>query len=79
VFRDQDIADDVQAAYSRAFGPLELTKVSSLGQNTFYSRITNNMKGQIVPPTIARSWSPRPMRSGTPIPRSRRRRRWLRC
>ena len=50
VFRDQDIADDVQAAYSRAFGPLELTKVSSLGQNSFYSRLTNNMKGKIVPP-----------------------------
>ena len=50
VFRDQDIADDVQVAYSRAFGPLELTKVSSLGQNTFYSRLTNNVKGQIVPP-----------------------------
>ena len=50
VFRNQDIADDVQAAYSRAFGPLELTKVSSLGQNTFYSRLTNNMKGKIVPP-----------------------------
>ena len=50
LFRDQDIADDVQAAYSRAFGPLELTKISSLGQNTFYSRLTNNMKGKIVPP-----------------------------
>ena len=50
LFRDQDIADDVQVAYSRAFGPLELTKVSSLGQNTFYSRLTNNMKGKIVPP-----------------------------
>jgi alpha-ketoglutarate-dependent 2,4-dichlorophenoxyacetate dioxygenase len=50
VFRDQEIADDVQAAYSRAFGPLELTKVSSLGQNTFYSRLTNNMKGKIVSP-----------------------------
>src|SRR6516165_4227437 len=50
VFRDQPIADDVQAAYSRAFGPLELTKVSSLGQNSFYSRLTNNMKGRIVPP-----------------------------
>jgi alpha-ketoglutarate-dependent 2,4-dichlorophenoxyacetate dioxygenase len=50
LFRDQDIADDVQAAYSRAFGPLELTKLSSLGQNTFYSRITNNLKGKIVPP-----------------------------
>ena len=50
VFRDQDIADDVQVAYSRAFGPLEVTKVSSLGQNTFYSRLTNTMKGKIVPP-----------------------------
>jgi alpha-ketoglutarate-dependent 2,4-dichlorophenoxyacetate dioxygenase len=50
LFRDQDIADDVQADYSRAFGPLELTKISSLGQNTFYSRLTNNMKGKIVPP-----------------------------
>ena len=50
VFRDQPIADDVQAAYSRAFGPLELTKISSLGQNTFYSRLTNTMKGKIVPP-----------------------------
>lgn len=26
VFRDQQIADDIQVAYSRAFGPLELTK-----------------------------------------------------
>jgi len=50
VFRDQDIADDVQAAYSRAFGPLELTKVSSLGQNSFYSRLTNVIKGKVVPP-----------------------------
>ena len=51
VFRDQDIADDIQVAYSRAFGPLELTKVSSLGQNTFYSRLTNrDAKGKIVPP-----------------------------
>jgi len=50
VFRDQDIADDVQVAYSRSFGPLELTKVSSIGQNTFYSRLTNSVKGKIVPP-----------------------------
>jgi len=49
LFRNQPIADDIQVAYSRAFGPLELTKVSSLGQNTFYSRITNNMKGKVVP------------------------------
>ena len=45
-----DLADDIQVAYSRAFGPLELTKVSSLGQNTFYSRLTNTMNGKVVPP-----------------------------
>lgn len=50
VFRDQPIADDIQVAYSRAFGPLELTKVSSLGQGTFYSRLTNTQKGKVVPP-----------------------------
>ena len=50
VFRDQPVADDVQAAFSRAFGPLELTKVSSVGQNTFYSRLTNTANGKIVPP-----------------------------
>jgi alpha-ketoglutarate-dependent 2,4-dichlorophenoxyacetate dioxygenase len=50
LFRDQEIADDVQVAYSRAFGPLELTKVASLGQNSFYSRLTNNLQGKIVPP-----------------------------
>ena len=51
VFRDQQtIVDDVQTAYSRAFGPLELTKAASLGQNTFYSRLTNLEKGKVVPP-----------------------------
>lgn len=51
VFRDQQIADDIQVAYSRAFGPLELTKVASLGANSFYSRLTNvGEKGAIVPP-----------------------------
>jgi alpha-ketoglutarate-dependent 2,4-dichlorophenoxyacetate dioxygenase len=52
LFRNQRIADDVQAAYSRAFGPLELTKVASLGENSFYSRLTNvGTDGSIVPPT----------------------------
>jgi len=51
VFRDQAIADDIQVAYSRAFGPLELTKVASLGAGGFYSRLTNlGDKGEIVPP-----------------------------
>jgi hypothetical protein len=41
VFRDQTIADDIQVAYSRACGPLELTKVASLGAGGFYSKLTN--------------------------------------
>ena len=52
VFRDQPIADDIQVAYSRAFGPLELTKAVSVGANSFYSRLTNvGANGEIVPPT----------------------------
>ena len=52
VFRDQPIADDIQVAFSRAFGPLELTKVASVGANSFYSRLTNvGADGAIVPPT----------------------------
>ena len=51
VFRDQTIADDIQVAYSRAFGPLELTKVASLGAGGFYSKLTNiGEKGEILPP-----------------------------
>src|SRR6516162_11742206 len=51
VFRNQPVADDIQVAYSRAFGPLELTKVASLGAGGFYSRLTNiGENGEIVPP-----------------------------
>ena len=45
VFRDQPIADDIQVAFSRAFGPLELTKAASLGENNV------GRNGEIVPPT----------------------------
>lgn len=34
VFRDQDVSDDIQLAFSRRFGPLEVTKVGSLGAGT---------------------------------------------
>ena len=52
VFRDQAVADDIQVAYSRAFGPLELTKVAALGAGSFYSRLTNiGEKGEIEPAT----------------------------
>jgi len=34
VLRDQDISDDIQLAFSRRFGPLEVTKVGSQGAGT---------------------------------------------
>jgi alpha-ketoglutarate-dependent 2,4-dichlorophenoxyacetate dioxygenase len=34
VFRDQDVTDEVQLDFSRRFGPLEITKVGSLGTGT---------------------------------------------
>jgi alpha-ketoglutarate-dependent 2,4-dichlorophenoxyacetate dioxygenase len=41
LFRNQDITNDVQIAFSRAFGPLERTKVGSLGAGTLYVHVTN--------------------------------------
>jgi alpha-ketoglutarate-dependent 2,4-dichlorophenoxyacetate dioxygenase len=41
LFRNQDVSDDVQVAFSRAFGPLERTKVGSLAAGTLYVRVTN--------------------------------------
>jgi len=34
VFRGQDVSDETQIAYSRRFGPLEVTKVGSEGHGT---------------------------------------------
>jgi alpha-ketoglutarate-dependent 2,4-dichlorophenoxyacetate dioxygenase len=41
LFRNQEISDEVQVAFSRAFGPLERTKVGSLCAGTLYVHITN--------------------------------------
>jgi alpha-ketoglutarate-dependent taurine dioxygenase len=41
LFRNQGISDDAQVAFSRAFGPLERTKVGSLCAGTLYVHITN--------------------------------------
>ena len=41
LFRDQEVTDEVQAAFSRAFGPLELVKLGSEGAGSFYSRLHN--------------------------------------
>src|SRR5215470_15823366 len=36
VFRGQDVTDEVQLAFSRRFGPPEVTKVGSLGTGTHF-------------------------------------------
>lgn len=41
VWRDQDVTDDLQAAFARGFGALEKTKVGSGGSGTIYSRMSN--------------------------------------
>ena len=52
LFREQDVTDDIQAAFSRAFGPLERVKIGSVGVGTFYSRLHNiGVGGSLVPPT----------------------------
>ena len=52
LFRNQEVSDDVQVAFSRAFGPLERTKVGSLCAGTLYVHITNVAEdGVLVSPT----------------------------
>jgi alpha-ketoglutarate-dependent 2,4-dichlorophenoxyacetate dioxygenase len=52
VFRDQAVSDDLQAVYSRAFGPLELTKAGSVGAGTLFVRLHNiDADGTLVPPS----------------------------
>lgn len=52
LFRGQTISDEVQADYSRRFGPLELSKAASLGEGTPYGILTNidPATGKLVPP-----------------------------
>jgi alpha-ketoglutarate-dependent 2,4-dichlorophenoxyacetate dioxygenase len=50
VFRDQDVSDDVQVAFSGRFGPLERTKVGSLGEGTHLVILsTIDADGRVVP------------------------------
>ncbi len=52
LFRGQTLNDEVQAAYSERFGPLEVSKAASLGEGTPYSILTNvdRATGELVPP-----------------------------
>jgi alpha-ketoglutarate-dependent 2,4-dichlorophenoxyacetate dioxygenase len=53
VFRNQPVDDQIQVGYSAKFGPLETTKVASLGEGTPFSILTNidPANGSLVPPT----------------------------
>jgi len=51
VFRDQPISDELQVAFSRRFGPLEIAKAASRGEGTPFSILTNvEPDGSLVPP-----------------------------
>jgi alpha-ketoglutarate-dependent 2,4-dichlorophenoxyacetate dioxygenase len=51
VFRNQQVTDEVQLAFSRRFGPLEVTKVGSMGTGTHFVVLsTIGDDGKVVPP-----------------------------
>jgi alpha-ketoglutarate-dependent 2,4-dichlorophenoxyacetate dioxygenase len=51
VFRDQQVSDEIQLAFSRRFGPPEVTKVGSVGTGTNFVTIsTIGEDGKVVPP-----------------------------
>ena len=52
LFRGQPITDELQVAYSKRFGPLEIAKAASLGEGTPFSILTNvdRATGALVPP-----------------------------
>ena len=51
VFRGQQVTDESQLAFSRRFGPPEVTKVGSLGTGTHFITLTNiGPDGEVVPP-----------------------------
>jgi alpha-ketoglutarate-dependent 2,4-dichlorophenoxyacetate dioxygenase len=51
VFRGQETSDEVQLAFSRRFGPPEVTKVGSIGTGTHFVTLTTiGPDGKVVPP-----------------------------
>jgi alpha-ketoglutarate-dependent 2,4-dichlorophenoxyacetate dioxygenase len=51
VFRDQDVTDEIQIAFSRRFGPPEVTKVGSQGTGSHFVILsTIGPDGKVVPP-----------------------------
>lgn len=51
VFRGQEVTDDIQLAFSRRFGPLEITKVGAIGTGTHLVILTTiGPDGKVAPP-----------------------------
>jgi alpha-ketoglutarate-dependent 2,4-dichlorophenoxyacetate dioxygenase len=51
VFRGQEVTDEIQLVFSRRFGPLEVTKVGSVGHGTNLVILTTiGPNGKVVPP-----------------------------
>ena len=51
LFRGQPITDELQVAYSKRFGPLEVAKAAARGEGTPFSILTNiEPDGSLVPP-----------------------------
>ena len=51
VFRDQEVTDEIQLAFSRRFGPPEVTKVGSQGTGSHFVILsTIDANGNVVPP-----------------------------
>ncbi|MGH6665820.1 MAG: TauD/TfdA dioxygenase family protein, partial [Pseudolabrys sp.] len=51
VFRNQNVTNDNQLAFSRRFGPPEVTKVGSMGTGTHFITLTTiGPDGKVVPP-----------------------------
>ena len=51
VLRGQPVTDELQIAYSKRFGPLEIAKAASRGEGTPFSILTNiEPDGRLVPP-----------------------------
>lgn len=79
LFRNQETSDDVQVAFSRAFGPLERTKVGSRGAGTFYVHSTNvAADATLVAETDRQALANRASQLWHTDSSSRRRRRWPR-
>ena len=71
VFRDQDVTDEAQLAFSRRFGPLEVTKVGSEGTGTHLVILkTLDENGKVVPEDHRLACATRRTSSGMPTVRS---------